>query len=66
MKIFMLIFFRFLATGWKYECMKFSAIISPQVLGKIIPETCDAIYKVIRQEYLKASKSKKKSNICFH
>lgn len=40
---------RFLATGRSYECLKFSTRISPQALGKIIPETCDALYKVLRK-----------------
>lgn len=43
---------RFLATGRTYECLKFSAIISPQALGRIIPETCDAIYKALEKDYL--------------
>ncbi|KAF9424306.1 hypothetical protein HW555_000445 [Spodoptera exigua] len=45
---------RFLATGRSYEDLKFSAIISPQALGKIIPETCEALYKVLRRDYFKA------------
>lgn len=44
---------RYLATGRSYEDLKFSAAISPQSLGQIIPETCSAIYKVLRNEYLK-------------
>lgn len=40
---------RFLATGRSYECLKFSTRISPQSLGKIIPETCNALYKVLRK-----------------
>lgn len=43
---------RFLATGRSYECLKYSTLISPQSLGRIIPETCDAIYKVLRKDYL--------------
>lgn len=43
---------RFLATGRSYECMKYSTIISPQALGKIIPETCEAIYTVLKKGYL--------------
>jgi hypothetical protein len=35
---------RFLAIGRSYEDLTFSAIISPQVLAKILPETCRAIY----------------------
>ncbi|XP_039763773.1 uncharacterized protein LOC120636385 [Pararge aegeria] len=44
---------RFLATGRSYECLKFSTIISPQALSAIIPETCEAIYKVLHKDYLK-------------
>lgn len=47
---------RFLATGRNYEDLKFSTIISPQALGKIIPETCDAIYKVLNEKFMKVSK----------
>jgi hypothetical protein len=46
---------RFLATGRSYEDLKFSAIISPQALGQIIPETCDAIYSVVKKELMKVS-----------
>jgi biotin synthase-like enzyme len=34
----------FLAIGRSYEDLTFSAIISPQALAKILPETCRAIY----------------------
>ncbi|VVC96930.1 unnamed protein product [Leptidea sinapis] len=44
---------RFLATRTSYECLKFSTIISPQALSAIIPETCEAIYKVLHKDYLK-------------
>lgn len=44
---------RFLSTGRNYEDLKFSSIISPQALGYIIPETCEAIYKVLRKDYFK-------------
>nr|CAI5839350.1 unnamed protein product [Callosobruchus analis] len=50
----------FLATGRTYECLKYSAIISPQALGKIIPETCDAIYRVLQKDYLKFPSSTEK------
>ena len=46
---------RFLATGRSYEDLKFSAAISAQSLGVIIPETCAAIYKVLKKKYLKVS-----------
>ena len=42
---------RFLAKGRSYEDLKFSTIMSPQELGKIIPETCRAIYKVLKEYY---------------
>ena len=41
---------RFLATGRSYEDMKFSTAISPAALSIIIPETCRAIYEVLRNE----------------
>lgn len=44
---------RFLATGRSYEDLKFSTLISPQALGQIIPETCQAIYSVLKNKYLK-------------
>lgn len=47
---------RFLATGRNYQDLKFSTIISPQALGKIIPETCEAIYQVLQEKYMKVSK----------
>ena len=43
---------RYLATGRSYEDLKFSTIMSPQALGKTIPENCRAIYKVLK-EYCK-------------
>lgn len=46
---------RYLATGRSLEDLKFSAIISPQALGNIIPETCDCIYKALKKKYLKVS-----------
>ena len=47
--------FRFLATGRSYEDLKFSAANSPNALGVIIPESCAAIYEVMKQDYLKVS-----------
>jgi len=44
---------RFLATGCTYEDLKFTTVISPQLLGEIIPETCNAIYTVLKDKYLK-------------
>ncbi|XP_060523247.1 uncharacterized protein LOC132700134 [Cylas formicarius] len=45
--------FRFLATGRGYEDLNFTTIISPQALGRIIPETCVAIYSVLKNEFMK-------------
>lgn len=39
---------RYLASGREYNDLKFSTAISPQLLSKIIPETCHAIFKVLR------------------
>ena len=44
---------RFLSTGRSYEDLKYSCAVSAQALGKIIPETCWAIYQVLSGEYLK-------------
>jgi hypothetical protein len=35
--------------------LKFSTGISPQSLGKIIPETCSAIFHALRGQYLKVT-----------
>lgn len=43
---------RFLAIGRNYKDLEFSSIISKQALSDIIPETCEAIYKVLKKEYL--------------
>ncbi|KAJ8971539.1 hypothetical protein NQ317_014971 [Molorchus minor] len=49
---------RYLATGRNYEDLKFSTVISPQSLCYIIPDTCSAIYKVLKNIYMKVSKSR--------
>lgn len=46
---------QFLATGRTYENLKFSCAISPQLIGKIVPETCTAIYEALFDQYLKVS-----------
>jgi hypothetical protein len=46
---------RFLATGRQLEDLKFSTGISPQSLGKIIPETCSAIFHAMRGQHLKVT-----------
>lgn len=43
---------RFLASGRSFEDLKYTAIISPQALGKIIPETCRAICIALK-DYIK-------------
>ncbi|VVC94454.1 unnamed protein product [Leptidea sinapis] len=44
---------RFLANGRTYEDLKFTTLISPQSLGRIIPETCEAIFNALK-DYCKA------------
>jgi len=44
---------RFLDNGRSFEDLKFATIISPQALGKIIPETCKAIYEALKHDYLR-------------
>ncbi|KAF9405287.1 hypothetical protein HW555_013917 [Spodoptera exigua] len=44
---------RFLATGRSYECLNFSYGISPQSLGRIIPETCAVIFNVLKNNFFK-------------
>lgn len=43
---------QFLASGQTYEDLKFSCIISPQLMSTIIPETCWTIYKCLKH-YIK-------------
>lgn len=47
---------RFLETGRSYKDLEFTTIISKQALSKIIPETCKAVYNVLKTEYLKVNK----------
>jgi hypothetical protein len=42
-----------LAKGNCYEVLKFSAAVSPQLLGRIRPETCIAIYEELASHYMK-------------
>lgn len=47
---------RYLATGGSYRGLhEYTARISRSSLTKIIPETCDAIYRALRNEYLKVN-----------
>nr|XP_022911033.1 uncharacterized protein LOC111422060 [Onthophagus taurus] len=48
---------RFLATGRSYKDREFTTIISKQSLNEIIPETCEVILKVLKNEYLKFPKT---------
>lgn len=43
---------RFLATGNSFEDLKFFYAVSPQSIGKIVVETCEAISTVLR-DYIK-------------
>lgn len=45
---------RFLSTDNSYEDLKFSTKIAAQtLLGHIIPETCLALYDVLKDKYMK-------------
>ncbi|XP_068121714.1 putative nuclease HARBI1 [Hyperolius riggenbachi] len=44
---------RFLATGRSLQDLKFSTGISPQALGYVIPETCQAIVNCLKRDYMK-------------
>ena len=46
---------RWLANGGNYTSFQFGLRISKQSLYLIIPETCAAIYNVLKEEYLKVS-----------
>ncbi|XP_074034628.1 uncharacterized protein [Leptinotarsa decemlineata] len=50
---------RFLATGRSYKDLEFTTIISKLSLSEIIPETCKAIFNVLKNEYLKFPKTEK-------
>ena len=43
----------FLANGMSYSSLRYSTRISVSSLSFIIPETCEAIYRVLKNEYLK-------------
>lgn len=47
---------RFLATGRNFEDIKFSMRISPQAVGKIVIETCEAIISVL-QDYIQVNET---------
>ncbi|XP_031341136.1 uncharacterized protein LOC116169243 [Photinus pyralis] len=49
---------RYLATGRSFEDLKFSTGISSSALCQIIPETCKALYQVLKKEYMKFPSTK--------
>lgn len=44
---------RFLATGESYRSMNYSSMISPSSFCKIVPIVCEALYRNLREDYLK-------------
>jgi len=44
---------RYLATGRSYEDLKYTAAVSAHSLGQIIPETCAALYTVLKENILR-------------
>ncbi|XP_068103425.1 putative nuclease HARBI1 [Hyperolius riggenbachi] len=54
---------RFLATGRTYEDLKFSMAISAQALGRIIPETCQAIIDVLVRDYMRLPNTPEEWNL---
>lgn len=46
---------RFLATGRSYEDLKYSTGISPAAMSTIVPETCKALYEVLKMEFMKVN-----------
>ena len=49
---------RFLATGDSQQSLSFSFRIGKATVSKIISETCDAIYTVLKDTYLSPPQSK--------
>ncbi|KAL4701891.1 hypothetical protein ACJJTC_004675 [Scirpophaga incertulas] len=45
----LLVTLRYLASGTCYKDLRYNSIISHQLLSEIIPETCRAIYKVLKE-----------------
>ncbi|CAI6359729.1 unnamed protein product [Macrosiphum euphorbiae] len=45
----------YLASGMSYQRLKFSTAISAPSLCEIIPETCAALYQVLKKDYLTVS-----------
>lgn len=49
-KIRLALTLRFLASGDNYESLHFLFKISPQLISQIIPEVCEALNKVLKDE----------------
>lgn len=47
---------RFLATGESYKSLQYSTRIPQYTISKIIPETCEAIHKSLKDDVLKVGK----------
>ena len=47
---------RFLATGESYKSLQYNTRIPQCTISKIIPETCEAIYKSLKDDVLKVGK----------
>lgn len=56
-KIRLAVTLRFLASGDNYESLHFLFKISPQLISQIIPEVCEALNKVLKDE-IKGSNKK--------
>ncbi|KAJ8043856.1 hypothetical protein HOLleu_11140 [Holothuria leucospilota] len=48
---------RFLATGETYRSLAFQFRLGETTIGKIVPETCDALYEVLKGKYFKVRKT---------
>lgn len=46
---------RFLATGENFKSLQYLFLIPQTTISRIVPETCDAIYKVLKDKYMKVS-----------
>ncbi|XP_070550575.1 uncharacterized protein [Ptychodera flava] len=46
---------RYLATGQSYQCLQYGFRISVSTIRQIIPETCEAIYQALKEDYLTTS-----------
>ncbi|KAJ8881453.1 hypothetical protein PR048_017934 [Dryococelus australis] len=62
-KVRMAITLRFLATGYSYTSLQYLFKISKQRISKIVPETCKALMKVLRQYITASAKAREDSKI---